>query len=168
MQIADDDGVNAVNAEQAEHNSLMPNSVQEIPDALGTHVADIKPVSAVNDWTPDLGKPAELHFEERVLYVSGDDDLQAKWVRCASTPVAPDSGRMRAAVTELAPKTFHVIRAVSGEGEASATVFTVQFHTPEKQPFLKLEARPVGLIVAIAVLGFLAWRRWKLGKRGGL
>ena len=67
----------------------------------------------------------------------------------------------------LAPKAFHVIRAVSGEGEASATVFTVQFHTPEKKPFLEIKALPLALIAALAVLGLLAWRRWKHQKRGG-
>ena len=150
---------------ESEENSFLPNSLPEIPNIPGTNVTDIKPVSAVIAWTPDLGKPADLHFEERVLFISDDDELRARWVRCATTAMAPETGRMRAKVTGLAPKTIHAIRAVSGEGEAAATVFTVQFHTPEKAPFIQLEPRSMALSAAIGLLAFLGWRRWKERKR---
>lgn len=164
-RIPAEDDAKDTNTTSAEDNALLPSGVPEIPNILGTHVADIRPVSAVIDWTPDLGKPADLHFEERVLSISSDDELQVKWVRCTTAPRAPEAGRIRVEVTGLAPKTFHVIRAISGEGGTAATVFTVQFHTPEKKPFVEIEPRPVALTVAIALLGFLSWRRWKQRRR---
>ena len=165
VSTAGDDIVKDGDSAQGEGTSLLPNGLPEFPNELGTHVRDIKPASAVIDWTPDLGKAEELRFEERVLYVSSEDELQAKWVRCATNPLPPDDGRPRAEVMGLQPSALHVIRAASGEGEAATVHFTVQFHTPAKKPIVEIKPKPLALIGAIALLGFLLWRRWKAGKR---
>ena len=158
---ANDDIVRPGDPAPDDGTSLLPSALPEFPNELGTHVVGIKHTSAVIDWPPDLGKVEELHFEERVLYVAADDQLQAKWVRCASTPLPPDGGRLRAEVTGLQPDALHMIRAVTGEGDAAAAHFTVQFHTPPKKPLVEIKARSLVLIAAIALLAFLLWLRWK-------
>lgn len=163
-RLADEDTSKDGESTQAEGVWFLPNGLPEIPNALGTHVAGIQPASAVIDWAPDLGTAQELHFEERVLSIAANDELQATWVRCTAAPLPPDGDRLRAEVSGLLPAQLHFIRAVSGNGEAATTRFTVQFATPAKKPFVEIQMRSLALIAGIALLGVLLWRRWKARK----
>ena len=64
---------------------------------------------------------------------------------------------------DLAPEQPYTLRAVRGE----ETVFTVQFSTPRKKPFINIEARTVCLILLFPFLGWLAWRKWKTRAQSG-
>ena len=121
------------------------------------------PTSAVIEWPSEFAPAKGLRFQERVLSLDDADALKVTWNNLSSVDIRESAGLLRVEFYDLAPEQPYTLRAVRGE----ETVFTVQFSTPRKKPFINIEARTACLILLFPFLGWLAWRKWKTRAQSG-
>lgn len=135
--------------------------VADFPNLVGKFARATSATSAWIEWPTDIAPAAGLHFQIRELSVSEADQLNVTWRDLPKVGIKESGGRLSAEIQGLMPAQLHTLRAVRG----AETVFTVQFSTPAKKPFINVEWRVVFIILLIPVLAWLAWRKWKTRAR---
>jgi hypothetical protein len=68
---------------------------------------------------------------------------------------------MQAELPSLAPGTLHTIRVRAGRGDSAKTLFTVQFRSPAREPLITVNWTEVLALIAVALSGVAAFKRWK-------
>ena len=146
---------------------VIPESVREIPNAMGRFARGTGSDSAVMDWPANLGEVENLRIEERVLSLSADGELQFAWVPQPAAKIVPAGERMRAELRGLKPATPYTVRVVSGKDSDPSVLFTADFWTGAKKPILTGAARTPLLVVALCGLLFAVWRSRRKSQRPG-
>jgi hypothetical protein len=139
-----------------------PAGLQDFPNGRGNFARDVKPASAALEWPRELGPAEELRVEERVLSLGPDGGMVIDW-KPMPRAVFRSGSPMRAELPGLTSGRLYTVRVVSG----AETVFTAQFGTPVKPPFIDIGWRGGALIALFAVLAALGWWKWRTRVRGG-
>ena len=133
----------------------------EKPNGLGDFARDIQPTSVVLEWPAELGPQTALRVEARVLSLGSSDDLVTSWLPLGAVTFQSAGSQQRAVVQRLKPATVQALRVLSGD----KVLFTSQFVTPAKKPWIELGWQGVTLIAfALGLLG-VGWHRWKTRER---
>ncbi len=139
----------------------MQNRVAEFPNLAGKFAHVTSATSAFIEWPAEFAPKGGLHFQMRVMSLDASDDLKVTWQDLPSMEIKESAGKLRSEITGLAPAQIYTFRAVRG----AEPVFTVQFSTPQKKPFINIEMRTVVLALLFSALAWLAWRKWKTRAR---
>jgi hypothetical protein len=150
---------------EPEDTAPAPATLQEHPNALGAFGRANSPTSAIIDWPARIGPTSGLRVDERNLLLSGDGKLQVTWVPVTTARLQQNGDRMRAELPEIEPGSLHTIRVVTNKGDAAQTLLTVQFWTLAKEQFFNVSWSKIGLLIAVALLGVVAFKRWKTRSR---
>ncbi len=139
---------------------LIPTEARDIPNALGKFARSTGTDTAVIEWPANLGPVEDLRIEERVLSISGAEELQIGWSPMTGATITQAGGQMMAALRALKPGTLYTVRIVGGREPKDATVlFTADFVTAPKKPiFTVAKMRMPLLAIALCVLLFAVWR----------
>jgi hypothetical protein len=137
---------------------LIPLNVREIPNALGTFVRSVEKDTASLEWPANLGPVEGARIEERVLSLSGNDELQIAWAPLADATITPAGPRISAELRGLKPGTLYTVRAVTGKDADVTVLFTSDFRTAPKKPIFTSAMRTPLLGLALVVLLFAVWR----------
>ncbi len=135
----------------------------DMPNMLGRFARATSPTSAKIEWPVKLAPAAGLRFQMRELSLDNADQLQVTWRDLPLAGIKESVGNVRAEITNIEPAQLHTLRAVRG----TETVFTVQFFTPPKKPFVVIEWKSVCVALLILILGWIGWRKWKARARSG-
>jgi hypothetical protein len=145
--------------------SVAPSRIQKMaadfPSLVKKFARATSPTSAVVEWPAQFAQAKGLHFEERILSLDSADALKVTWKKLPLVEIKESGGRLQIEFHELAPEQPYALRAVRGD----ETVFTVQFTTPPKKPFINIGIRTICVALLFVFLGWLAWWRWKTRAR---
>lgn len=133
----------------------------QIPNAKGRFDRDVGVDRATLVFPAKIGPVADLHVEERVLSIGADKKLAVNWAAIPSPKIDVTVDPRHIDLTHLEPQRVYVVRVRSG----AQTLFTSQFATLPKKPFINW--RYVSLGAMLAVVGYLGWRRWKARQASG-
>ncbi len=151
-------------APEKDDASLIPQNVREIPNALGKFGHATGMNSAKLEWPASLGPLENARVEERVLSLSGSDDLQIAWSPLANVSITPGAENVTAELRGLKPGTFYAVRVVSGKDTETSVLFTADFWTPAKKPLYTGSLRTPLLVAALCVLAYAIWRSRRVPK----
>ena len=138
--------------------SLIPQNVRETPNALGQFGRATGIDSAKLEWPASLGALENARVEERVLSLSGNDDLQIAWSPLANVSITPGAENVTAELRGLKPGTFYTVRVVTGKDADTSVLFTADFWTAAKKPLYTGSLRTPLLVAALCVLAYAVWR----------
>ena len=134
----------------------IPTDAREVPNGLGKLARNIGMNSAVLDWPLILGAADNVRVEERVLSFGEGDTLQVGWSPFANVSITPATERVVAELRGLKPGTFYTVRVVGGKD--ADVLFTTDFWTNAKKPFITGSLLTPMLVGALVLLGFAIWR----------
>ncbi len=152
------DSTPAESAPKESDSLLIPTDVREVPNILGKFARGTGTETAVLDWPANLGAVENLRIEERVLSISDGGDLQIGWSPLPPAKLAPEGDHMTAELRGLRPGTLYTVRVVAGKDADAAVLFTADFQTSAKKPFITISSRTPLLTVTLCVLLFAVWR----------
>ena len=136
----------------------IPQSLREIPNALGKFASGTGTNSATLDWPVNLGAWDNARVEERVLSLSDDGKLQIAWSPLTDVSITPVPGRVVAELRGLLPGTCYTVRVVAGKEPDTSVLFTADFWTVAKKPFFTGSLRTPLLVAALILLAYAIWR----------
>ena len=139
----------------------MQNNAADFPRLVRNFTRVTSPTSAVIEWPVEFAPAAGLRFQERVLSLDDADALKVIWSDLPKLDIKESGERLSVEFHDLAPSQPYTLRAVRG----AETIFSVQFSTPPKKPFINIELGTVCVILLIPILGWIAWRKWKTRTR---
>lgn len=153
------DAVQAEEPETGVDGLAVPWAKAEHPNGLGKFAREILPTSAVLEWPADLGeRSGAVRVEERFLSIGADEELVLEW-RPLSVVTFSEAGKQRRAVLRgLKPASLYTLRVISG---ASDTVFTAQFFTASRKPWIDIGWQGAVLSALGAAIVGIGWYRWK-------
>ena len=153
------DSVTAENPRKDDDALLLPTDARDIPNMLGKFARSTGPDAAVIEWPASLGPVENAHVEERVLSLSGGNELEIGWSPLAHVAITAAGGQMTATLSGIKPGTIHTVRVVSGKGTDAAVLFTVEFTTAPKKAFFTFARMRTPLLgIALCALLFAVWR----------
>jgi hypothetical protein len=155
---ADSDPVDAKDLQSSTMNWANQLGREEFPNGMGNFVRDLTPQSAALEWPSELGPAVNLSLEERHYTLGPGGQLVVNWFPLPGISFKTGGNPVRAEMPRLEPDRVYTVRVRSGAG----TLFTSQFKTPVKPPFIAIgwQAMTISaLLVALVVVGWIRWKR---------
>jgi hypothetical protein len=130
---------------------------EEFPNGKGNFVRDLTPQSAALEWPAELGPAVNLSLEERQYTVGPGGQLEVNWLPLPGISFKTGGNPVRAEMPKLEPDRTYTVRVRSG----ADTLFTSQFKTPVKPPFISISWQTMTLSALFIALAVVSWIRWK-------
>ena len=131
---------------------------QEFPNGMGNFVRDLTPQSAALEWPAELGSTMNLSLEERHYTLGAGGQLAVNWIPLPGITFKTGKNPVRAEMPRLEADRVYIVRVRSG----ADTLFTSQFKTPVKPPFIAIgwQAMTISaLLIALVAVGWIRWKR---------
>ncbi len=136
-----------------------PEELREVPNALGRFARATGTTTATLEWPASLGPVNRARVEERKLSLSGESrELQIGWAALAEASITPGEERATAELRGLKPGTLYTVRVVNGNDADAFVLFTADFWTAPKAPFVTPRMRTGLFVAALFALLVAIWR----------